>query len=297
MNAQKSKYKILVYGAGVIGSVYAVLLAKAGHDIYMYARGARLQQLKEKGLLYKGKKGICSVPVQLLEEIKPQDTFDYLFVTVRYGQAEDALAQLRTNQSPNIVTMVNNPNGYTSWEDLLGKGRLMPAFAGAGGEIKEGILYYRLTPRLVQPTTIGEISGKATRQLKQLYAVLQQAHIPASISSNMEAWQKCHLAMVVPLANGIYYDGGDIRSTAKNKRVIHSISLALRTNFNRLHAIKVPITPAKLNLFRLCPLWMMDFVLKSIYSTRFGETLIGRHASNAKEEMQRLDADLKQLLQ
>ena len=34
--------RILIYGAGVLGSLYAALLAKAGYDISIYARGKRL---------------------------------------------------------------------------------------------------------------------------------------------------------------------------------------------------------------------------------------------------------------
>ncbi|WP_338147035.1 ketopantoate reductase family protein [Vermiculatibacterium agrestimuris] len=43
--------KILIYGAGVIGSFYAALLSGAGHDTTVYARGKRLDTLKESGLL------------------------------------------------------------------------------------------------------------------------------------------------------------------------------------------------------------------------------------------------------
>lgn len=38
--------RILIYGAGVIGSLYAALLADAGYDTSIYARGKRLEILK-----------------------------------------------------------------------------------------------------------------------------------------------------------------------------------------------------------------------------------------------------------
>ena len=40
--------RILIYGAGVIGSLYATLFAEAGYDTSIYARGKRLEFLKEK---------------------------------------------------------------------------------------------------------------------------------------------------------------------------------------------------------------------------------------------------------
>ena len=37
--------RILIYGAGVSGSLYAALLAEAGYDTNIYARGKRLEAL------------------------------------------------------------------------------------------------------------------------------------------------------------------------------------------------------------------------------------------------------------
>ncbi len=45
--------RILIYGAGVIGSLYAVMLSDAGYDVSVYARGKRLAELNEKGMLYR----------------------------------------------------------------------------------------------------------------------------------------------------------------------------------------------------------------------------------------------------
>ena len=47
--------RILIFGAGVIGSLYGALLAEAGYDVSVYARGRRLESLTQDGLLYKGK--------------------------------------------------------------------------------------------------------------------------------------------------------------------------------------------------------------------------------------------------
>ena len=49
--------RILIYGAGVIGSLYAALFAEAGYDTNIYARGKRLEALRNNGLQYKKKSG------------------------------------------------------------------------------------------------------------------------------------------------------------------------------------------------------------------------------------------------
>jgi len=292
----KKKYNILIYGAGVIGSVYAVMLSEAGYDVTVYARSSRLQTLKSQGLLYYNKGTIRKAPVIIAEKVKATDIYDYIFVTVRYEQIEIALAELAGNESKNIITMVNNPGGYSRWENIVGAGRLLPAFAGAGGTIENGVLRYQLMPRAIQPTTFGEINGEMSGRGRELAGIFKVSKVPYSISKNMEAWQKSHIAMVVALASGFYLDGGDNYTTAKNKKAVRMSSLSARENFKALKRLGVPITPPKLNIFRICPLWLMDFALRLIFNTKFAATVMASHAINAKDEMLLLGEKFDELI-
>jgi len=47
------QHKILIFGAGVIGSIYAGKLALSGQNITILARNRRLNELRKKGLLLK----------------------------------------------------------------------------------------------------------------------------------------------------------------------------------------------------------------------------------------------------
>ena len=42
--------KVLVYGAGNIGSLYAALLVESGEDVSIQSRGARLARIREHGI-------------------------------------------------------------------------------------------------------------------------------------------------------------------------------------------------------------------------------------------------------
>lgn len=61
--------RVLIYGAGVIGSLYAVLLAEAGIEIAVYARGKRRESLQKNGLQYKKKNQIRTVKVPIIGEL------------------------------------------------------------------------------------------------------------------------------------------------------------------------------------------------------------------------------------
>ncbi len=289
--------KILILGSGVIGSIYAVKLSKAGYDVTMLARSHRLKEIRENGLLFFNDNinTVEKANIKIIDKIAADDFFDYIFVTVRYEQIEFALKDIKNNCSQNIVTMVNNPFGYSEWEQIVGESKIIPAFPGAGGKIENGVLYYKLTPRIVQPTTLGELSGNRGFRINKLYNILKHSGFPSSICNNMDAWQKSHLAMVIPLANGIYFDGRNNYTTARNKEAINSMTLSLRENFNFLKKNGIKITPTKLNVFIWCPRWLLNQILKTIYKTKFAETLISNHAINAKQEMKLLNNDFAYL--
>ena len=203
--------RILIYGAGVIGSLYAALLAEAGYDVSVYARGRRLESLTRDGLLYKRKGKVRKAPVNVLSRLEAEDRYDLVFLTVRENQLHAALEELRRNSSPTIVTMVNSLETYDKWEAICGAGRIIPAFPGAGGGFDGSVLDAALTPRLIQPTTFGKTDGRE----KYLARVLRRAKISRQIVPDMHAWQLCHLAMVVPIAD-VYYEAADPKHVGRD---------------------------------------------------------------------------------
>ena len=276
--------RVLIFGAGVIGSLYAAYLSQNGCDVSILARGHRLTELQELGLRYRKGSHVKCTDVRVLEKLEPNDRYDYVFLTVRAEQLHNALEQLQDNVSPTIVTMVNSLEEYHAWEAICGKGRILPAFPGAGGSIKDGVLEAALTPRIIQPTTFAEIGGEDSQRIEALKALLQSAGIPCQIVPDMHAWQVCHLAMVVPLADA-YYMTDDPKRVHKDKAVMRKTAQALHENFRALKKRGDAISPPKLNLFRLCPVWIMSVILPLVYNSSFGDMFMYQHAMKAKDEM------------
>ena len=225
--------RILIYGAGVIGSLYAALFSEAGVETAVYARGHRLQELRLNGLRYKRNGSIRTANVWVLDVLPEDDIYDFIFLTVRENQLHEALVQLRENKSPCIVTMVNSLERYDLWEQLCGTGRVLPAFPGAGGGFEDGVLHAALTPRLIQPTTFGILSPRQEPEAKQLKALFRRASIPYQQVTDMHAWQLCHLAMVVPIADA-YYETDDPANVGADQAVMAHTAKALRGNFRAL---------------------------------------------------------------
>ena len=91
--------RILIYGAGVIGSLYAALFAEAGYDTNIYARGKRLEALRNNGLQYKKNQEVIKAGVRILGELPNDDIYDFVLLTVRENQLYEALTELKNNKS------------------------------------------------------------------------------------------------------------------------------------------------------------------------------------------------------
>ena len=271
----------------MIGSLYAVLFSEAGVDSSVYARGVRLETLRRNGLRYEKNGAVCTAKVCVLDTLRSNDIYDFIFLTVRENQLHEALAQLRENQSPCIVTMVNSIEDYGIWEQLCGDGRILPAFPGAGGGFENGVLHAALTPRVIQPTTFGILSSRQELDAKRLQELFKRAKIPHQQVKDMHAWQVCHLGLVVPIADA-YYEADDPASAGADKMVMAHTAKVLRDNFRMLAQNGVHLSPAKMQLFRFLPMFLLRLALKITFQSRFGDVFMYRHAMKAPDEMRQL---------
>ena len=275
--------RILIFGAGVIGSLYGALLAEAGYDVSVYARGRRLESLIRNGLLLKSGAMIRKAPVKVLSSFQPDDCYDFIILAVRENQLHAALKDLRQNSSPTIVTMVNSLENYDKWEAICGEGRIIPAFPGAGGGFDGDVLDAALTPRLIQPTTFGKTDGRE----KKLARILHGAKIPYQIVPDMHAWQLCHLAMVVPIADA-YYEAADPEHAGRDAVLMRKTAKQIRDNLHEIAARNIRLSPRKMQAFRLLPVPLVGWILGLVFQSSFGELFMYQHSMKAPDEMRRL---------
>ena len=279
--------RLLIYGAGVIGCWYAVLFSKAGYDTTIYARGKRLELLRKEGLRYEVKGKVHKADIKIIGRLENEDSYDFIFLTVKENQVHTALEELSHNFSPNIVTMVNTIEGYENWELLSGEGRIIPAFPGAGGSFQDGVLKAALTPYIIQPTTFAEINGCRTERLDKLSKIFKSSRVPYQIVKNMQDWQLCHLAMVVPIAD-TYYMARIPQKAWKENDVMQKTAVQMKHNFQTLHKMGIVLLPRKMNMFRLLPTWMLKIGLAIVFKSNFGDVFMYQHSMNAPDEMRTL---------
>jgi 2-dehydropantoate 2-reductase len=91
--------RVLIYGAGVIGRLYAGKLADAGHKATVVARGQRLADIRQHGLVLEDivHDRRWTVQVEAAERLSSDDEHDLALITVRRDQLESALSELATS--------------------------------------------------------------------------------------------------------------------------------------------------------------------------------------------------------
>ena len=162
-------------------------------------------------------------------------------------------------------------------------GRIIPTFPGAGGGFDGSVLDASLTPRLIQPTTFGKKDGRA----RELSSVLRKAKIPYQIVPAMHAWQLCHLAMVVPIADA-YYEAADPENAGKNAALMRKIAKQIRDNLGAIAARKIRLSPGKMQAFRVLPVPLVGWILGLVFQSSFGDRFMYRHSMKAPDEMRQL---------
>jgi 2-dehydropantoate 2-reductase len=289
--------KILVYGAGVQGSVYAARLSQAGNMVSILARGSRTEQIRVHGIVLRElPHGIESAtPVALVERLEPEDDYELVIVTVRRNQLADLLPELAANSRVStFLFLLNNATGFQEIMELLGPSRVMAGFPSVGGSRMEHIVSYRLIPE--QPTTLGELNGTLSKRLMTIREVIGRAGFPVAISQHIDAWLKAHVVFIISVVGALYLAGGDSYRLANTPNAVRLMVQSIREGFQELQRQGIPITPIKI---RVLFLWLPS-ILAVMYWKRYlgserGDQTIARHARAAVDKMKELVNEWREL--
>ena len=290
--------KILIYGAGVLGSLYAARLKISGQEVTILARGQRLEEIRSHGIILEnvasGQKTMTSINV--VEQLAPDDAYDLVVVLMRKTQISAVLPILSANQrTPKVLFMCNNASGPDEMIDSLGRERVLLGFPGAGGVREAHLVRYIIVSGYNQATTFGELDGRTTQRLKQIAQAFKAAGFPVETSKNIDAWLKAHVAKVSPAANALYMAGGDNHQLARRRDALTLMVRAMREGFEVLRELNIPILPSKLKLVEWLPEPMVVFLMRIMVNSKEAEITIAGHANAARDEMRQIADEFKEL--
>lgn len=111
----------------------------------------------------------------------------------------------------------------------------------------------------------------------------------------MDAWQKTHAAIVVPLAAGLCAVGGCGAQMTRDPDVAKLIIRSIREGFAVLKALHIPITPAHLRFLSFVPAKLVADLLLQWARTPEFDVLVASHVRSSRQEMACLAEQLRAL--
>jgi 2-dehydropantoate 2-reductase len=237
--------RIVVFGAGAIGSALAAWLKAASCDVAMVARGAHLARIQSEGLLFEDPHGGSKrLTIEAAESgLAPADIVIVTLKSYALSGAAEAIARLRAPEG--IVLFLQN--GLPWWyfrglEQPLG-GRTLPMLDPGGvlaasfppGTLAGGVV--SLSASLVEPgwvrhtgglaMSLGRPEGVVDDRLRELGASLTKAGLQPDLPGDprLAVWTK--LTVNVALNGVAALTGstvGDIWDDDGLRRLVHRLA-------------------------------------------------------------------------
>ena len=290
--------KIIVCGAGVIGTLYAARLKAAGCDVTVLARGSRLVDIERHGLvlhnLTTGERS--STQVAVTGQLHPNDHYDLALVAVRRDQLSVVLPVLASNKNiPSVLFMLNYPSGSAALIQSLGPHRVVLGFPGAGGTLDGNVVQYAMIAQ--QPTTIGEPGGERTGRLRTLIGILRASGLKVQSDRNMDAWLMAHAFFIASICGAVYLADGSCGRLSRDPTLLSLMLDGVSQGFSVVRALGQPVHPFALNLlFTRLPRPFAAGYWRRFFARPIAEFIFARHALHACAEMRMLAADCRTLL-
>ncbi len=292
--------EILVYGAGVIGSVYAAFLNEGGHEVELLARGRRLSEIREHGIRLEAVPSGRRIETKVVgvEALDPTKRYDLILVVVPFHKLAPILPLLADHPgNPTIAFIGNNASGPAPLTAALGKERVLLGFPDFGGTFVGDRI--RFATRAESDSrlglTLGELDGRETPRLRRLAEAFALANIHVDIEAEIDAWLKGHVALVLPILFGLARHANDCDALASDRATLRQMARAIREALAAIRGLGLPVTPLQLKLILWLPTRVTAFILGKILSSEFAKVAFAGHATVAAPEFEQLWTDFRAL--
>ena len=203
--------KICIFGAGAIGGAVAAYMVRAGLDVTLFARGATLAAVRDKGLILRTADDEIVTRPNVTDDAEEAGVHDVIITTLKVPAVRGALSSIKPMIGPDTV-VVPAHNGVPWWyfHGLEGPWRdrrlesVDPGgrqWAGIGPDRAIGCVVYPACD-IREPGTVqhiegnrfilGEPSGEKTERVELLAGLMRDAGFKTPVKSRIrdDIWVK-----------------------------------------------------------------------------------------------------------
>jgi 2-dehydropantoate 2-reductase len=198
--------RIAILGAGGVGGYYGAVLARAGHDVVLLARGEHLAAIRDRGITIRDANEEFAVPLRATNDSGELNGAEFVIVAVKsYSLPE--IAPAARELALGGATVVPLLNGVEATDDLeragvpgpqlVGGQTNVSAFKAAPGVIERALW----KPRVV----IGELDGITSTRTARLAEAFRSADVDATVTSEITValWRKFNMLCAMAAACGM----------------------------------------------------------------------------------------------
>jgi 2-dehydropantoate 2-reductase len=221
--------RILVVGAGVIGTVYGAHLGACGHTIRVLTHGARTSMIAARGLQARDMNTGTTVQTPaLVVDDAGVEPFDLVLVSVRRDQLAGAAPITTLVGSPTVLWFGNNPAGHNGLPHGH-PGHALLGFPGIGGAFNGSVAeYIRITQ---QPTALPDI---ADPRLDEFSGCMRDRGFAVQRVGDMDGWLVYHAAFVACVAAALTRCDTDSQRLAHDRGALSLMCTAITEAFTEL---------------------------------------------------------------
>ncbi len=198
--------RIGIIGAGGVGGYYGGVLARAGHEVRILARGESLSAMRERGLEVRTPEGAFTVRVDAVADGAALRGVELVLVAVK-GYSLDSVAGAARAAAEGGGAVLPLLNGVEASERLVERG--VPASAVLGGATY--ISAARVAPGVVerrssfQRVLVGELPAGPSARVDAVVAAFRSAGVEAEASADvrLELWRKLTFLAAISGACGL----------------------------------------------------------------------------------------------
>ena len=280
--------KVLIVGAGVVGTVYGAHVAAAGHQVSVLSHGPRTSEVATGGMCARDVLGGGRVDVGTDVVPDADGDYDVVLVAVRRVQLASACADLAVLAGkPAVLFFGNNPAGRAAIPgDLPGDTYL--GFPGVGGVMAGGTAdYVRIRQ---QPTALPQSPDP---RLTALGSALSSRGFAIQRVADMDGWLAYHAAFVACVAAALYRCGTDPVRLAADRPVLALMCQAITGAFAGLRGQGTAGLPRNLAVLHspLLKAVAVRYWARTMRSP-MGELCFAGHSRHAEAEMRALGDDM-----